>query len=36
VNLFARRDIWDWFNAPFHERSKAPPGISQQAQLTFW
>ena len=36
VNLFARRDIWDWFSAPFHERSKAPSGISQQAQLTFW
>ncbi len=36
VNLFARRDLWDWFSAPFHERGKVPPGISQQAQLTFW
>jgi len=36
VNLFARRDIWDWFNAPFHERGNAPPDISQQSQLTFW
>ncbi|OGX01255.1 MAG: hypothetical protein A3I73_06155 [Omnitrophica bacterium RIFCSPLOWO2_02_FULL_45_16] len=36
VNLFARRDIWDWFSAPFHERSKSPSGISQQSQLTFW
>ncbi|MFA4982081.1 MAG: IS4 family transposase [Candidatus Omnitrophota bacterium] len=36
VNLFARRDLWDWFSAPFHERSKMPTGISQQAQLTFW
>jgi len=36
VNLFARRDLWDWFSAPFHERSKAPPGILQGSQLTFW
>jgi hypothetical protein len=35
VNLFARRDIWDWFSAPFHERGNAPPGISQQLQFTF-
>jgi len=35
VNLFARRDIWDWFSAPFHERGNAPPGITQQLQFTF-
>ncbi len=35
VNLFARRDIWDWFSAPFHERGKAPPGKLQQLQFTF-
>ena len=35
VNLFARRDIWDWFSAPFHERGNAPPIISQQLQFTF-
>ena len=35
VNLFARRDIWDWFSSPFHERGNAPPGILQQLQFTF-
>jgi len=35
VNLFARRDIWDWFSAPFHERGNVPPDISQQLQFTF-
>lgn len=35
VNLFARRDIWDWFSAPFHERGNAPPGTTQQLQFTF-
>jgi len=35
VNLFARRDIWDWFSAPFHERGNAPPGNLQQLQFTF-
>ena len=29
-NLFARRNLWDWLNAPFHERSNAPPEILQQ------
>jgi transposase len=29
TNLFARRDLWDWLNAPFHERSKSPPETSQ-------
>jgi len=35
VNLFARRNLWDWFSAPFHERSNAPPEISQQLQFSF-
>ncbi len=35
VNLFARRNLWDWFSAPFHEHGKAPPGISQQLQFSF-
>ena len=30
ANLFARRNLWDWLNAPFHERSKAPPETLQQ------
>ena len=30
ANLFARRNLWDWLNAPFHERSTAPPEILQQ------
>ena len=29
ANLFARRNLWDWLNAPFHQRSKAPPEILQ-------
>ncbi len=29
ANLFARRNLWDWLNAPFHERSKAPPELLQ-------
>ena len=29
ANLFARRNLWDWLNAPFHERSKAPPDTLQ-------
>ena len=24
TNLFSRRNLWDWLNAPFHEKSKAP------------
>lgn len=30
TNLFARRNLWDWLNAPFHERSNAPPDVLQQ------
>lgn len=25
ANLFARRNLWDWLNAPFHQRSAKPP-----------
>ena len=32
ANLFARRNLWDWLNAPFQERSKAPP---EELQLKF-
>lgn len=34
TNLFARRDLWDWLNAPFSERSNSPPEILLR-QLTF-
>lgn len=30
TNLFARRNLWDWLNAPFHEHSNAPPNILQR------
>jgi len=29
TNLFARRNLWDWLSAPFHERSKSPPETLQ-------
>jgi hypothetical protein len=29
MNLFSRRNIWDWLNAPYHQHSKAPPEILQ-------
>jgi transposase len=29
TNLFSRRNLWDWLNAPFHEKSNAPPEILQ-------
>ncbi len=32
ANLFARRNLWDWLNAPFHDRSKSPP---EDLQLKF-
>ena len=32
ANIFARRNLWDWLNAPFNERSNAPP---EQLQLEF-
>ena len=30
TNLFSRRNLWDWLNAPFHQHAKDPP----KAQLT--
>ena len=30
ANIFARRNLWDWLNAPFHDHSKAPPEVLQQ------
>jgi len=32
TNLFSRRNLWDWLNAPYHERSRSPVPINQ---LTF-
>ncbi|MBU4590332.1 MAG: IS4 family transposase [Candidatus Omnitrophica bacterium] len=29
ANIFARRNLWDWLNAPFNERSNAPPEMLQ-------
>ena len=29
INIFARRNLWDWLNAPFHPRSNAPPAKLQ-------
>ena len=29
TNLFSRRNLWDWLNAPYHEHSNAPPYILQ-------
>jgi hypothetical protein len=29
TNLFTRRNLWDWLNAPYHARSNAPPGEFQ-------
>lgn len=33
ANLFARRNLWDWLNAPFHEKAEKPPNV--QLQLAF-
>lgn len=33
ANLFARRNLWDWLNAPFHERSNVKP--DPQLKLAF-
>jgi len=30
TNLFARRNLWDWLNAPYHERGKSPPDTLQR------
>jgi len=29
TNLFARRNLWDWLNAPYHAQSNAPPSVLQ-------
>ena len=29
VNLFSRRNLWDWLDAPFHAFSLSPPNINQ-------
>jgi hypothetical protein len=34
ANLFARRNLWDWLNAPFYARSKSPPE-TLQLELAF-
>lgn len=31
TNLFSRRNLWDWLNAPFQPKSQAPPGGLQLA-----
>ncbi len=33
ANLFSRRNIWDWLNAPYHQKSKKPP--NSQLTLAF-
>jgi putative transposase len=33
ANLFARRNLWDWLNAPFHEKSNKP--LPDKTQLIF-
>lgn len=32
TNLFARRNLWDWLNAPFYAKSHSPP---EQLQIKF-
>jgi putative transposase len=34
TNLFSRRNLWDWLNAPFHAKSNSPPG-ELQYELSF-
>jgi hypothetical protein len=29
TNLFSRRNLWDWLNAPYHERGTSPPNRLQ-------
>ena len=31
TNLFSRRNLWDWLNAPFHPKSQSPPAEPQLA-----
>ena len=34
TNLFTRRNLWDWLNAPFHAQSNSPPDVIQY-ELSF-
>jgi hypothetical protein len=34
TNLFTRRNLWDWLNAPFHAQSNSPPDVIQ-CELSF-
>jgi IS4 transposase len=34
TNLFTRRNLWDWLNAPFHAQSNLPPDLIQ-CELSF-
>lgn len=34
TNLFSRRNLWDWLNAPFHPKSQSPP-LELQLRLSF-
>jgi hypothetical protein len=29
TNLFTRRNLWDWLNAPYHAQSTSPPDVLQ-------
>jgi hypothetical protein len=29
TNLFSRRNLWDWLNAPYHDHSNSPPNALQ-------
>jgi IS4 transposase len=29
TNLFSKRNLWDWLNAPYHARSNSPPDSSE-------
>ena len=34
TNLFSRRNLWDWLNAPFYEHNNSPPN-ELQYELNF-
>ncbi|MEK7731553.1 MAG: IS4 family transposase [Planctomycetota bacterium] len=35
TNLFSKRNLWDWLNAPFHERSRKPVNQYQLELFAF-
>lgn len=35
TNIFARRNLWDWLNAPFHQKSAALPTHTGQLNFSF-